>query len=134
MTSALIAGSPRRRVKEAAFAQKATSVFSEWVDAAPCDGVARNNWLAAVIELLGLFPVQSWTAIVSALIQPRISKTIPLGAASVNSGVVKQVACVCHSCPMRRLVGSKMLGRSGRGANGDKVCRRFLMVGDHRQV
>ena len=63
-------------------------------------------------------PVQSWIAIVVELSQPRISNTTPWGAAVVNSRVRKLGALVCHSWPMRRLVGRREEGRSGIGAWG----------------
>ena len=121
-------------MKGVAVSLKASVIKSECVDAVPCDGVARYSLLAAVIDWLGLLLVQSWTAMVLAFIQPRISKTIPLGAKSANSGVVKRVACVCHSCPIRRLVGSRLFGRSGRRVDVETDCSKFLMVGDHRPV
>ena len=101
----------------AADAPKASSMVIEWVEPAPWEGDARYKLRVAMIEVESL-PVQSWMAMVVELSQPRISNTTPWGAAVVNSGVRKLGALVCHNWPMRRLVGRREEGRSGRGVIG----------------
>jgi len=105
-------------VKGAELALKASLMWRTWVDPAPCDGVARYRRRADVMELIGFLQVQSCTAMMLSLIQPRISKTTPWGATSWNGDMVVQGACVCQSWPIRILVGASDAGRSGRGAKG----------------
>jgi len=64
-----------------AFGAKACANEIECVDAVPCDCVARKSVRAVVTEREGAVPVHSCIANVSASSQPRISNTVPVGAA-----------------------------------------------------
>ena len=119
-------------VKGPALGAKASANEIECVDAAPCDGVARKSVRVACTGRDGVLLVHSCTASVWASVHPRISNTTPLGAAFLNTGVVRHSACECHNCPMRMLVGPRESGRSGRGASGETCCNKCLMVADQR--
>ena len=144
MTSAAMVGSRRRWalwsgpvincVKGAALGPKASAKVIEWVEAAPCDGVARTSVRAVVMGWLEELLVQSCTAMVCESSHPLISRTMPLGAAVRKEGSSRHGACVCHSCPIRMLVGERESGRSGRGAAGPAAWRRCLIAGSHREV